>query len=97
MSAIGVGDWIECIDASGANGGGLFDGGFLVERRVYQVAELSFVDGRVPSVRLVGQPALHSDSGRKGSYALSRFRPIYRPKSSIIEALKQPSPELEDA
>jgi hypothetical protein len=99
MSAIGPGDWLECVDAVSDLGGSLFDGGFLVHGRIYQVEEVTearITSGvMVPSVRLVGQPDLHGRSGRRGSYAVSRFRPVYRPNSDFIEALKQPAPERE--
>lgn len=93
MSAIGPGDWVECVDASGANNGGMFDGGFLVAGRVYQVRALSTLTGGAPGVKLVGQPDIHLKTGKRGSYSVTRFRPIYRPKADLIERLMQPIDE----
>lgn len=96
---IGPGDWVECVDDRGDGGIALHDGGFLVLGRIYQIDELmaaqTTLAGLVPAVRLVGQPFLHARSWRRRAYALSRFRPIYRPKSDLIESLKQPAPPVE--
>lgn len=95
-ASIGPGDWVECVDVS-APSGQLHDGGFLVQGRIYQVERLVQVRsqdlGLTPGVNLVGQPALHGQSGRKGGYGLWRFRPIYRPKSDLIQQLQQPAPD----
>jgi hypothetical protein len=108
MSAIGPGDMVECIDAgpSGSNGHGSAwePGAAPVMGAIYTVVEV-FIDvaGRealeLSEIRR-GPEAIRVWGGRVG-YGPRRFRPIRKPKSDFIEALKQPAPagvrELEDA
>ena len=72
--AIGPGDFVECIDATGA--------AVLQAGAVYQVREVwTCAEGlRWISVG-VGEPP-------EGWYP-SRFRPVYRPKAEVIEEMKR--------
>jgi hypothetical protein len=99
MSAIGKGDWVECVD-----GGPLRNGApsGLRTGAVYQVERIGRVSGRwknagKPEVVLV--EVKHPLDG--AGFDPERFRPIYRRNQQLIESLKQPAPagvrELEDA
>ncbi len=102
MSAIGPGDWVECVNNTPLpdHSGVYLDA--LRELRVgaiYQVRAF----GLGGTILLVG---LQSGSERLGyapphGWMVARFRPVYRPNQEIIESLKQPAPagvrELEDA
>lgn len=83
MSAIGPGDWVECVDASLYHGqpNGLSVGA------VYRVKELLDcpIDG--PGCSLVG---VSPPVARKRGYLLSRFRPIYRPRKGAFDHLLKP-------
>ena len=96
MDAIGPGDWVECVEAP--KGGAYSDEGFARVGCIYQVREVidrcRGNDGVEPGCRLVGQPQIIDDLGLECAYPLALFRPIYRPKSEIIEALKQPAPSV---
>ena len=90
MSAIGPGDWVECVDAGSPRGK---RGPVLVLGKVY------CVDGVVHQ----DYPCLHDGCGHNllevagVNHELpccpSRFRPIYRPKADLIERLMQPIDE----
>lgn len=85
---IGPGDWIECVDAANLRLFGIIPTPIisgLRARNLYQVADLAHEAtpfGRHCVVLLVG-------CGFQ-SFSLRRFRPIYRPKREIIEALRAP-------
>lgn len=104
MSATGPGDWVECVDAAfGADGGfQCADGWLLQHGAVYMVLEVISASNRmgkiVPALRLAGL-SHRSETGRSGGYAARRFRPIYRPKSELIETLLKSAdePVREDA
>jgi hypothetical protein len=99
---IGPGDWVECVDVSPR-----YQPGYgwcpapdqLVLRSIYRVARV-FCEPvwGVDSVVLEGLGA--HETRADGAYWAGRFRPIYRPKSELIDTLKQPAPagvrELED-
>lgn len=101
MSAIGPGDWVECVDAKPcARWGdpGLRKGG------LYQVEAVSIrcdeVSGyKAAAVRLAGY--VHPTVEGVRWLGLDRFRPIYRPNVDLIQSLKAPAPpavrELIDA
>lgn len=100
MSAIGPGDWVECVDGSPH----AVCGASLVAGKLYRVRDAipdaRTARGRGPTLCLVEIVLPIGVHGVEMSWALARFRPIYRPKSEIIEALKQPAPsvrETEDA
>lgn len=85
---IGVGDYVECVDASQ---GMISDDCGLVLGAIYQVERLEDAyHGRTLcescGVHLVGMPC----ASRTAGWDISRFRPVYHPKQSIIEALKAP-------
>lgn len=86
-SAIGPGDWVERSTPSLT----------LTVGSIWQVAAIGYhtgdrphcsrcAPGPTPWVRLVGEPP-HPDPR---PFCACGFRPIYRPKQSIIEALKAP-------
>lgn len=86
MSDIGKGDWVECIHGNPVDkpspGQKLLSIG-----AIYQVEEVGhYAPLSADYVVIVG---FYSDHPTRGWLA-SAFRPIYRPKSEIIEALKQP-------
>lgn len=92
MSApLGPGDWVEFrpqhefppehIQLSG-----------LTVGAIYQVLNV-FLAGGKGALDLVGVPPYRTSEHR--GFSVRAFRPIYRPKQSIIEALKHPAPERE--
>ena len=90
MSAIGPGDFVECVDASRKPHN--THQPKVVEGRVYRVVEvgLAAAGGRwLPGLLLADAPPARPN----GFYRADRFRPIYRPKSSLIEQLKRPVSE----
>lgn len=104
MSAIGSGDWVECIGCDDRKtvvvprksvtikGLGYPQRGMLYqvrEARVYHTPE-----GPDDGLRLFGIVA--SISGHPDAWWSARgFRPIYRPKADLLASLMQPAPELE--
>lgn len=89
--AIGPGDWVECVDAQFHASAGVA----LVLAAIYRVREvlpdaILSGGGRGPTVRLRNIALPIGPHGVEASWAISRFRPIYRPKQEIIEALKAP-------
>lgn len=97
MSAIGPGDWVEC----------LHNGTYTRFRAgaLYCVSEVmpgpdcgcEVCGQRHGGIRLHGMPLPHDYPERRlrarNWWPACRFRPIYRPKASIIEQLKQPAPD----
>lgn len=95
MSAIGPGDWVECVDVTSdvAGTGHDWQGERVpVEGQIYQVSD-AWVDCDGYSVILVGweRDRAARDWGRRCGFAIERFRPIYRPKADLIESLKTPA------
>jgi hypothetical protein len=88
VSAIGPGDFVECVHC-----GGPFPAGFTVAN-IYQVSEVGLWHG-YPWINVDEMPTPRDFGHSAPGWAAECFRPIYRPKSSIIESLKQPvsSPE----
>lgn len=99
---IGVGDWVEFIGSSLPPPPSR-DGVGPVLGRIYCVRQLRprvrCTDGVVrPGLRVFGVRQFVKTTGKECSYPLIHFRPIYRPRAEIIEALKQPAPsEMEPA
>ena len=94
-AAIGPGDFVECI-ALGVSLEGFVTG--YVIGAAYLVSEIG-CDERGPWLNCVGMPR-PKDVGfyNYPGWDFGAFRPIYRPKSEIIESLKAPAPkELEPA
>ena len=92
MSAIGKGDWVECMDASPHLQMGHKS---LVSGGIYRVLELHPA-GSIRGDRMAYEDAIDlvGDSlPYPFTWSVSRFRPIYRPKSSLIESLKRPAPD----
>ena len=96
-SAIGPGDWVECCpktyrDTPPANCK-VVRGAWPQQGAIYQVREVGCRTGTdVPALRLVGIVVAHPYEPDCW-WDVVYFRPIYRPKSSIIEQLKQPISE----
>lgn len=96
MSAIGPGDFVECVDATSGPGAWM-PGEAPVVGAIYTV-ERVFVNGwGIESLHL-RELKRHPGSvafwgGGPLGYNIKRFRPIYRPKSSLIEQLKRPVSE----
>jgi hypothetical protein len=109
VSAIGPGDWVECIIECNEGDPGVqahwLCGAQIELGRVYTVMRVydgidnfgDEVTGLVLVERETHFP--RGGDGELGAWAVGHFRPIYRPKQSIIEDLKQPAPtrEHEDA
>lgn len=87
MSAIGPGDWVECVDASPCRRIGFTS---LVHGRLYRVSALGVPDGSGERGLIIAE-APHPDTTRYGvGWALRRFRPVYRPRAHLIESLLKP-------
>jgi hypothetical protein len=87
MSAIGPGDWVECVKDS------VDIPGTFVVGSLYQVTKLTKTCPRMgPGVQILGKPS-QSELRFTGKYgwAIHLFRPIYRPKADLIESLKTPA------
>ena len=78
MEPIGPGDFVECVDARGAPE--------LTLGSIYMV-RLICDDGGGCWLREVDPPPFHD------GFFISRFRPIYRPKASLIQSLLHPAKE----
>jgi len=95
-SDIGPGDFVECVDARPC----AFSGkSLLVAGAIYQVYDLDVGVSPDGELGLALSLVEISDCDLAGRFVFcaTRFRPIYRPKSEIIESLKAPAPELEPA
>lgn len=79
VSAIGPGDWVECVDSRGWEH-------LVPVGSVHLVEDVTMWQGRIPSLILKG---IASPSGYREVLA-ECFRPIYRPKADLIESLKAP-------
>jgi hypothetical protein len=107
MSAIGPGDYVECVDASppAPDTWAADCGAYLVGGRMYRVVSVgrswSRKYGLGDGVVLDAPETQYDCPDGIPSWPVERFRPIYRRKSDLIETLKQPLPdavrELEDA
>lgn len=92
MSAIGPGDWVECVDASPRPE---HYGPYLAAIAELRVGRVYQVRGLAPSgIYIVG---ILSGDERRGfaapfGFAASRFRPIWRDSKSLIETLLEPLP-----
>lgn len=92
MSAIGPGDFVEVIGGSGKQ----IPVGAIVlvsEVRASEAWQCATEAGCEFGVRLSAAP--NPPDGR--FWCGCCFRPIYRPKASLIESLKTPAPATEDA
>lgn len=83
-SAIGPGDWIECVRTKlpdSPNRG-----------RIFRCEEIVFGYGCKDCGKECGGLVLFGvrSDHPTGSYSACGFRPIYRPKADLIEALKAP-------
>lgn len=77
MSAIGPGDFVECVDASPPDRHDR--GSRLVVGALYRIARLDITPyRRLPACWVVGVDVL---------WRISRFRPIYRPRERAFDHL----------
>lgn len=97
MSAIGKGDWVECVSYDGGHPHPARMVGTLTVGGIYRVRKV--VRGRdsvrgVPAdgIQVDGVYAYHAN-GVEGAWHPDRFRPIYRPRADLIESLLQPLSE----
>lgn len=90
MSDIGVGDWVECVDASPMNVSNLPSN--LVAGALYCVEKLSYVprgykNSGNPLIGLVGVRSPNWGAAQvKGCFGLWRFRPIRDDKRTVTRA-----------
>lgn len=94
MSAIGPGDFVECVDARPNDWDGVSR---LTLRAIYRVAEVKRTTldphGNIRGgVRLHGVVSGYDERGRERFFDVNRFRPIYRPKSDFITSLMREAP-----
>lgn len=92
MSAIGPGDFVECVTTRWLHKpGGFFwefsDAPELLVGAVYRVREVNSSGG----VSLAGFPLTHPYDG----YNARRFSRLYTPKASIIQVLRLPAPDVQ--
>lgn len=81
-NAIGPGDWVECVRAEDPDGRYL--GKVFRCLKVVPSQDCELNHGPCAGLTIEGMPiTLHG-------WAMCCFRPIYRPKASLIERLKQP-------
>ena len=85
---IGPGDWVECVDASDSPHHLLSCP--LVLGAMYLVVELHPEDA-------AGEVGVETRSIPERIFRASRFRPIYRPKESLIQTLLEPVDEMAPA
>ena len=92
MSAIGPGDWVECIARTGRPDLCVPGGLYCVEALVPAFGTCpACEDGSdIEGMIFVGQPKERNDTGQYWSWCPCRFRPVYRPKADLIESLKAP-------
>lgn len=86
MTAIGPGDFVECVHDSGSTPGRLTVGALYVVRAIHSGPFDPPYDG--VGFEIEGVPS-RSVSG----WADKLFRPIYRPRADLIERLLQPIDE----
>lgn len=95
MNAIGPGDWVECIGYAEEDDPSTWiaDDDYPQVGSIYRVDAITEHDGLI--LAEFAQIDLEWDA--RVEWDAEYFRPVYRPKAEIIEALRQPSPELEPA
>ncbi len=96
MSAIGPGDFVECVDVGGW-GDFVWDHGEAPTLGAIYTVRSVITDHMGGDALLLNElertPRAKAFWGGEIGYAPWRFRPIYRPKSSLIEQLKRPVSE----
>lgn len=100
MSAIGPGDWVECIQTvdEGVLDARLLGGGRIYKGRLYcveAIMEGADENGDWDIGLRLTDPETHRTQadGTPGGWCVDLFRPIYRPRTDLIETLKQPAPD----
>jgi len=90
MSAIGPGDWVECVSVDSENDYGLRVGAIY---QVERVATGRTLAGIITTGLLLHGMNYTGWTGARVGYLPERFRPLYRPKADLIERLMQPIDE----
>lgn len=95
MSApIGKGDWVECVDDSPH---GFVGGRWLRRSTLYCVRAVvpgrRLDDTEALGIRLMGVALPAGRNGEECAWVMERFRPVYRPRQSLIDSLKAPPKE----
>lgn len=91
MSTIGPGDFVECVDDRPTTMGPLAvhrGGVYRAEAVLPPAFECSLCGGPCAGLMISGLKSL----GPRGAFKACRFRPIYRPKGTFEQLLKQPEP-----
>lgn len=101
MSAIGPGDWVECVNHPAENQVFSIEVGQIY--RVLEVGVYESLPQDASTQQYDGLPVVFvypRRAQRRGEFGqwwvynghlVSRFRPIYRPKADLIESLKAPA------
>lgn len=84
MTAIGKGDWVECVDNRSRDYEGCEER--LRLGGLYCVERADIAPCGDPAIWLIEATAACPEQG----FRLDRFRPIFRPRADFIEALKAP-------
>lgn len=88
---IGPGDWVECVDDGWRPNE--TESNYIKSGNIYCVTAVipaeTYVEPDVDGIEL-SQFQVVQDDGYLPSFSIDRFRPIYRPKSDLIEQLKKP-------
>ena len=93
MSAIGPGDFVECVDASPTRGGWpvpFVAGAVYLVERLHVYSDAWACAGAI-AVVIRGCPNPYN--GGEDGWNPGRFAPVYRPKQSLILDLLQPIKE----
>lgn len=92
MSAIGPGDWVECVgcDTPNHEGHEPVRGDRPQRGQIYLVDRVDLArstTGRMRPALTVTSPKAYSANGNEIGWGVENFRPIYRPKSELLESL----------
>lgn len=83
---IGPGDWVECVSSGLSSKGDRVEAG-----RIYRVTAFKSWGARCANCGCAnGHTGLVVETDKNGGWCPKRFRPIYRPKASLIQSLLKP-------
>lgn len=89
MADIGPGDFVECVRVTKPNSAFAMGAIYVVEA-VIKPTSCDLCASPCHGLHLVG---MHR---HPHGWCINCFKPVYRPKSDLIETLKQPAPEMVD-